>query len=81
MSRPTSRCSRYPVVARLMAGPPCEGTLLIERAVDLVHVRRKRSHRLYTVTLAEVAEFVVHRVIRRELAEKRAARAARRKRR
>jgi hypothetical protein len=74
-----TRCSRFPVVARLRAGGPVEGTVLVERALSLVHVRAKRSRKLYTLTLAEVAEHIVHKNVLREIAEKRRAKAERRR--
>jgi hypothetical protein len=67
------------VVARLRAGGPCEGTVLVERAAGLFHVRPKRSRKLYTLPLATVAEMVVWAHVKAEKREKVRAKAARRK--
>lgn len=74
-----TRLSRFPVVARLRAGGPCEGSVLIERACGLIHVRPKRARKLYTLPLSVVAEMIVYRVVKAELAEKRRLKASRKK--
>ena len=71
--------SRYRVVGRLDGcGRPQVGTVAIDRASGLISVRPLRRRRTYTLPLATVAEMVCQRVIRAELAERRAAKRHRR---
>jgi hypothetical protein len=76
----SSRKCRFRVVAKLDRGVPQEGTVEIDRASGFVFVRPLRRRRTYVLTLARVAAFVVHTVVRAEVAEKRAARRRRRSR-
>lgn len=57
---------------------PGPATVLIERGIGLIHVRPYRSRRMYTLPLADVARYIVARVVRAELLEE--AREKRRKR-
>lgn len=69
-----SRNVRLRIVARLDQARPQEGTIVINRAAGLFSVRPLRRRREYTVPLAAVAEMVVTRIIRAEVADKLAAR-------
>jgi len=70
------------VIGRLDTGRVQEGTVTIRRDLGLVEVRPLRRRRSYILPLSAVAEMVVSRVVRAELAEraktKRLGRAARR---
>lgn len=56
-------------------GRTMPGTLTIERDAGLVSVRPQRRHRIYTLTLSDVADMIVARVIRAEVFAKRLAKA------
>lgn len=75
-----SRRCRFRVVAKLDRGVPQEGTVEIDRDSGLVSVRPLRRRRTYVLPLSRVAAFVVHAIVRAEVAERRAARRRRRKR-
>lgn len=55
------------------------GTLKVERATGLVHVRAKRQRRVFTLPLETVARIVIERTVKAEIAQARAARVAARK--
>lgn len=75
-----SRLVRLRVVALLeMASRPQVGTVIIDRDAGLVTVRPFKRRRTYTLPLADIAAFVVRRIILAELREKRRARKAKRK--
>jgi hypothetical protein len=62
------------VVARLeYASRLQSATVTIDREAALFTVRPKRRRRVYVLPLADVAAFVVQRIIRAELVAKRAA--------
>ena len=71
--------NRFRVVARLDLSRPQEGTVEIDRGSGTLSVRPYRRRRVYTLPLATVAEIVVSRIIKAEVAEKRAARKSRRR--
>lgn len=80
-----SRKRRFPVYGRFdEASRTQQGTVVIEEAVSirgtefLFSVRPKRRRRMYTLPLDTVAQIVVHKIIKAELAEKRAAKRKRR---
>lgn len=74
------RKAHFRVVGRLnQASKIVEGTLIIDRGAGLVDVRPLRSRKRYTRTLSDVATWVCQSVIKREIFEKRLAKAARRK--
>jgi len=56
-----------------------QGTVVISRSAGIFTVRPYRRRRTYTLPLATVAEIVCQRIIRAELAERKAAKKARRK--
>lgn len=57
------------------AGGARSGTVVIDRAAGLLHVRPLRSRRVYTMPLSMVADMVCKRIIMNEMYEKRASRA------
>jgi hypothetical protein len=57
----------------LDASKPQEGTVSIDRKLGLFIVRPLRRRRTYTLPLANVAEIVVSKCIKAEVAAKRAA--------
>ena len=68
------RLARFKVSGRLDgAGGLRQGTVLIDRASGLLHVRPLRRRRVYTMPLSMVADMVCQRIITNELYEKRAA--------
>lgn len=68
----TRRCARIRVIGRFeLASVPQDATVTIERGAGLFHVRPLRKRRVYTLPLATVAEIVVQRLIKAEVAEKR----------
>lgn len=70
----TTRLARFKVSGRLDgAGGLQQGTVLIDRAAGLLHVRPLRRRRFYTMPLSMVADMVCQRIILNELADKRAA--------
>ena len=74
-----SRASRFRVVARLDGARATVGTVTIWRDADMLAVRPLRRRRTYALPLSVVAQMVVERVVRAEIAERRRERAARRK--
>jgi hypothetical protein len=56
-----------------------EATVSIDRALGLVSVRPLRRRRAFELPLADVAAMVISRVAKAELAEKRRAKAERRR--
>jgi hypothetical protein len=74
-----SRRVHVRVIGRLDMGRPQEGTVTIERDSGLFAVRPLRRRRDYVLPLASVAEMVVARVIKAELAERAAAKRRRRR--
>jgi len=76
-----TRCSRFKVFGRLDgAGGARAGTVLIERAAGLVHVRPHRRKRVYTMPLSMVADMICTRILMNEAADRRAAKAKAKKR-
>lgn len=67
------------VWGRFDASRAGEATVTIERKLRLIHVRPYRRRRRYTLPLTDVAEYVVHRVIRAEITEKHRVRWTRRR--
>lgn len=75
-----SRKVRIRVVAELDgAGGPSVGTIEIDRDAGLISVRRLRCRRAFVLPLASVATMICRRIILAELAEKRAAKRAKRR--
>jgi hypothetical protein len=73
--------ARFKVLGRLeMASRPTAGTVIIDRGAGLFSVRPLRRRRLYTLPLGDVASWVVRSIISADVREKRAAKAARRRR-
>jgi hypothetical protein len=62
------------------AGGARKGTVIIERSAGLLHVRPFRRKRVYTMPLSMVADMVCKRILLNEAAERRAARASKRRR-
>lgn len=71
-----TRPARARVVARFDRSVPCEGTVTMDRAAGLLTVRPLRSRRTFELPLSVVADMVVLRVVRFELAEAKKAKAA-----
>lgn len=71
--------ARFRVVAKLDESVPQDGTVVIDRERGLFQVRPARRRRTFDLPLGVVATMVVWRVIRAELAERKAARRARRR--
>jgi hypothetical protein len=69
-----SRRVHVRIVGRLDLGRPQEGTVSIDRDAGLVSVRPLRRRREYVLPLSTVAEIVVARVIKAEVAERRESR-------
>lgn len=68
--------ARFKVFGRLDgAGGARQGTLSIDRAAGLVHVRPYKRQRVYTMPLSMVADMICMRIIMNELADRRAAKA------
>lgn len=66
---------RAKIIGRLeYASRPQKATVTIDRDAATVAVRPFNRRREYTLPLATVAEWIVQRIIRAELAEKRARR-------
>lgn len=65
--------SKYRILGRLYKSRPQEGTVIIDRGAGLFSVRPLRRHRTYTLPLSNVAEIVCSKVIKAEVAAKRAA--------
>jgi hypothetical protein len=75
-----TRMSRFKVYGVLDgAGGARAGTVLIERAAGLLHVRPFRRRRVYTMPLSMVADMVCRRILMNEMYERRAAKAKRKK--
>lgn len=70
--------NRYRIVGRLDMARPQDGTVLVDREAGLFSVRPLRRRRVYTLPLATVAELVCSKIIKAEVAAKRAERKARR---
>jgi hypothetical protein len=66
--------SRFRVVGKLDTSVPAPGLVLIDRNAGLFSVRPYRRRRLYTLPLSTVAEIVCSRIIKAEIAAKRARR-------
>lgn len=64
----------FRVVGRLDTVRLQEGTVTVNRASGLIAVRPLRRRREFVLPLSAVAEMVVAKVIKAEVAEKRAAR-------
>lgn len=73
-----ARC-RFRILGRLDLSRPQEGTVTVERGALLFGVRPLRRRREYVLPLATVAEMVVSRVIKAELAERQLLRKASRR--
>lgn len=71
--------SKFKIVGRLDECRPQSGTVTVDRDTGLFSVRPARRHRVYTLPLSTVAEIVVSKIIKAEIAEKRAAKKAKRK--
>jgi hypothetical protein len=72
--------ARFDVLGLLdMASSYVHGKVEIDRASNIFTVRRSRSRKRYSLPLSTVADMVVRRIVLAELAEKRRAKAARRK--
>lgn len=65
------------VVGSLDMGKPQQGKVTINRGTLVIAVRPKYSRREYALPLGKVAEMIVARVIKRELADQQAAKRAR----
>ena len=65
--------ARFRIVGRLDASHPQSGMVIIDRGTGLFSVRPHRRHRTYTLPLATVAEIVVSRIIKAEVAAERMA--------
>jgi hypothetical protein len=75
------RRARFKVIDTLdNAGGVQKGTVEIDRTNNLLIVRPYRKHRTYTMPLGMVATMVCRRIILNELAEKRKAKANKKKR-
>jgi hypothetical protein len=74
-----ARVARFRIVGRLDTGRPQEGTVTITRDSLLLSVRPLRRRREYVLPLAAVAEIIVARVLKAELAERVARKVARRR--
>jgi len=75
---PVSRRVHVRIVGRLDLARPQDGTVTIERDAGLFGVRPLRRRREYVLPLSTVAEMVVARVVKAELAERMAAKRRRR---
>lgn len=76
-----SRVARFKVFGRLdRASGATSATVEIDRATNIVTVRPFRRRKTYQMTLGELADWICAQNIRAEIREKRAARAARKKR-
>lgn len=64
--------AKFRVSGRLDLGRLQDGTVTIDRGAGLFSVRPLRRHRTYTLPLSTVAEIVVSRVVKAEVAERRA---------
>jgi len=77
-----SRVARFKVAGQFTGGGYTAATISIDRTeAALFSVRPARRRKLYELPLAKVAEFVVWHVTKRELADKKAAKRAARRRR
>jgi len=75
------RRARFKVAGQFTGGGYTSATITIDRTeAALFSVRPARRRRLYELPLAKVAEFVVWHCVKRELADKRAAKKAKRRR-
>jgi hypothetical protein len=70
--------ARFRIIGRLDRAHMQQGTVTIYREAGVFSVRPHARRREYLFPLATLAEIVVARVIKAELAEKRAAKKARR---
>lgn len=68
------RLCRVRIVGRLDMSTPQAGTVTIDRAAGLFSVRPLRRRREYVVPLAAVAEMVVSRIIKAEVADRKRGR-------
>jgi hypothetical protein len=73
-----SRQVHLRIVGRLDLGRPQEGTVSIDRDHGLFAVRPLRRRRTYVLPLSTVAEMAVARVVKAEVAERRATKRSRR---
>ena len=73
------RRSRFPVIGQLDRVRPTRGTVTVDRAAGLFEVRPYRSRKTYTLPLSTVAEIVVQKIIMAEVAERRAAKRKKRR--
>jgi len=68
------RVARFKVYGQFTGGAIKPGTVIIDRTENaLFGVRPSKMRRVYELPLNKVAEFVVWHVIKKELADKRAA--------
>lgn len=65
-----TRKTRARVVGRFDRAFPTEATVVIDKHAGLISVRPFRRRREFVLPLARIAEYVVHTVIRAEVAEK-----------
>ncbi len=70
--------ARFRVLGRLDMGRPQEGTVTVTRDSGLFSVRPLRRRREYTLPLSAVAEMVVARVVKAEIAARKASHRGRR---
>jgi hypothetical protein len=71
---------RFPVVGRLDHASRLQaGTVIISRTSGIFTVRPYRRRRTYTLPLSTVAEIVCQRILRTELAERKAAKKAKKR--
>ena len=74
------RVAKFKVVGQFTGGGPKPGTVTIDRSeYPLFTVRPHKLRKTYELPLSKVAEFVVYHVIKRELADKKAAKKAAKK--
>lgn len=71
--------ARFRVVGRLDTGRLQEGTVTVDRQTGVFSVRPLRRRRAYALPLSVVAEIIVAKCVKAEVAEKRRERASRRK--
>ena len=67
--------ARFRIAGRLDTGRLQDGTVTINRASGLIAVRPPRRRREYVLPLGAVAEMIVSKVIKAEVAETRRAKA------
>lgn len=71
--------AKFKVSGRLDgAGGVRQGTVIIDRAAGLLHVRPLRRRRMYTMPLSMVADMVCQRILMNEVHDKRTSRSKKR---